>query len=131
MLSGEPHLVEMLHHGLGPPDLLPTDVTPAGLGVVLLPEVPVQALGEGGSQATDVTVPGLVVLVISVHVVHQPPEPATLEAAQLTDTKPPATLRYFLLCNLAHQPRLGRSISGYWAASPSLQARPLVPVKAT
>ena len=127
----EPRLVEVLHHGLRPPDLLPTDGTPAGLGVVLLLEVSVQGLGEGGPQATDVTLPGLVVLVISVHVVHQPSEPPTLEVTQLTDTKLPATLRYLLLCNLAHQPRLGRSISGYWATSPPLVARSLVAVKAT
>ena len=87
----------MLHHGLRPPDLLPTDVTPAGLGVVLLPEVPVQGLGEGGSQATDVTVPGLVVLVISVHVVHQPSEAPALLATQLTDAELSTAVRYLLL----------------------------------
>ena len=111
----------MLHHGLGPPDLLQTDVTPAGLGVVLLPEVPVQALGEGGSQATDVTMPGLVVLVISVHVVHQPSEAPTLETTQLTDAELLVTLRYFLLCGLTHQSCPGSSGSCHWSASLSLQ----------
>ena len=50
-------------------------------------EVSVQSLGEGGAKVTDVTLPRLVVLVIPVHVVHQPSESPTLEATQLTDTK--------------------------------------------
>ena len=40
------------------------------LSVVDLFDVSEQGLGEGGSQVTEVTLPGLVVLVISVHVVH-------------------------------------------------------------
>ena len=60
----------MKHHGLSSTEGLPTDWTAAGPGIVVLVEVSVQSLGEGGSQVTEVTLPGLVVLVISVHVVH-------------------------------------------------------------
>ena len=97
----------MKHHGLRSTEGLPTDWTAAGPGIVVLVEVSVQSLGEGGFQVTEVTLPGLVVLVISVHVVHNTTESATLEATQLTDTELPAALRYFLLCNLAHHSCLG------------------------
>ena len=55
--------------------------------VVLLLDVSVQRLDEGSLLITEVTLPGLVVLVISVHVVHQPSESPALLATQLTDTE--------------------------------------------
>ena len=77
----------MQYHGLSSAELLPADVTGARLGVVLLLEVSVQSLHEGCPLMTDVTPPWLVVLVVSVHVVHQPSEAPTLPAAQLTDAE--------------------------------------------
>ena len=56
-----------------------------------------QGLGEGGSQVTEVTLPWLVVLVISVHVVHQPSEAPALLATQLTDAELFTAVRYLLL----------------------------------
>ena len=82
----------MKHHGLRSTEGLPTDWTAAGPGIVVLVEVSVQSLGEGGFQVTEVTLPGLVVLVISVHVVHHSPKSPTLEATQLTDTELPAAV---------------------------------------
>ena len=103
----------MKHHGLRSTEGLPTDWTAAGPGIVVLVEVSVQSLGEGGSQATDVTMPGLVVLVISVHVVHQPSESPALFVANLTDTELLVILRNFPLGQLAHLPRLRRLVSLY------------------
>ena len=97
----------MKHHGLSSTEGLPTDRTAGGPGIVVLVEVSVQSLGEGGSKVTEVTLPWLVVLVIFVHVVHNTTESATLEATQLTDTELPAALRYFLLCNFTHYSCLG------------------------
>ena len=77
----------MLHHCLSSTDRFPTDWADAGLGVVNLFQVSVKSLGEGRPKVTDVTLPWLVVLVISVHVVHHPSESPALEATQLTDTK--------------------------------------------
>ena len=119
----------MKHHGLSSTEGLPTDWTAAGPGIVVLVEVSVQSLGEGGFQVTEVTLPGLVVLVISVHVVHNTTESATLEATQLTDTELPAALRYLLLCNLAHH-----SSPGSWdfsSRSASLLSLPSSAVIAT
>ena len=82
----------MEHHGLSSSERFPTDWTAAGLGVVIRIEVSVQSLGEGCSQVTEVTLPRLVVLVVSVHVVHQPSESSALLITQLTDTKFLATL---------------------------------------
>ena len=77
----------MQYHGLSSAELLPADVTGAGLSVVLLLEVSVQSLHEGCPLMTDVTPPWLVVPVVFVHVVHQPSEAPTLPAAQLTDAE--------------------------------------------
>ena len=91
------------------------------LSVVDLFDVSEQGLGEGGSQVTEVTLPWLVVLVISVHVVHQPSEAPALETTQLTDAELLVTLRYFLLCGLTHQSCPGSSGSCHRSASLSLQ----------
>ena len=88
---------------------------------MFLLEVSVQSLDESCPLTTEVTPPWLVVLVISVHVVHQPSEAPTLEAAQLTDAELLVTLRYFLLCGLTHQSCPGSSGSCHWSASLSLQ----------
>ena len=77
----------MQYHGLSSAELLPADVTGAGLSVVLLLEVSVQSLHEGCPLITDVTLPWLVVPVVAVHVVHQPSEAPTLLAAQLTEAE--------------------------------------------
>ena len=95
----------MQYHGLSSAELLPADVTGAGLSVVLLLEVSVKSLHEGCPLMTDVTPPWLVVPVVSVHVVHQPSEAPTLLAAQLTDAELLTALGYFPLCNVAHSPR--------------------------
>lgn len=50
-------------------------------------EVPVQSLDEGGLVVTVGALPGLVVAVVSVHVVHQPPEAPALPLAQFTHTE--------------------------------------------
>ena len=47
-------------------------------------EVPVQSLDEGSLVVTVGALPGLVVAVVSVHVVHQPPEAPALPLAQFT-----------------------------------------------
>ena len=78
------HLTEVLHHCLSSTETFPTNWADAGPGVVNLFEVSVQSLGEGRPKVTDVTLPRLVVLVIPVHVVHQPSESPALFAAQLT-----------------------------------------------
>ena len=88
-------------------------MTGAGLGVVLLIEVSVQSLHEGCPLMTDVTPPWLVVLVVSVHVVHQPSESPALFVANLTDTELLVILRNFPLGHLAHLPRLRRLVSLY------------------
>ena len=45
---------------------------------MLLLEVPVQSLDEGGAGIAEAALPRLVVAVIFVHVIHQPSEPAAL-----------------------------------------------------
>ena len=95
----------MLYQGLSSTERLPADMTGAVLGVVLLSEVSVQSLHEGCPLITDVTLPWLVVPVVSVHVVHHPSEAPTLLAAQLTDAELLTALGYFPLCNFAHWPR--------------------------
>ena len=82
-------------------------MTGAGLGVVLLIEVSVQSLHEGCPLMTDVTPPWLVVLVVSVHVFHQPSEPPVLFIAELADAEGLDILRDFLLCNFAHMFLIG------------------------
>ena len=72
------------------------------LSVVDLFDVSEQSLGEGGSKVTEVTLPWLVVLVISVHVVHQPSEAPALLATQLTGAEPFVMLRESLLGGVAH-----------------------------
>ena len=50
-------------------------------------EVSVQRLDEGSLLMTEVTAPRLVVLVVPVHVVHQPSESPALLITKLTDTE--------------------------------------------
>ena len=68
-------------------------MTGTPISSVLLFEVSVQSLDEGCPHITEVTAPRLVVLVISVHVVHQPSESPALLATQLADTEPFPMLR--------------------------------------
>ena len=74
----------MVQHGLGPGEHLPTDGTGTPAGPVLLLQVSVQGLDEGCPDITEMTSPGFVVLVVSVHVVHQPSESTALETTKLT-----------------------------------------------
>ena len=50
-------------------------------------EVPVQSLDEGSLVVTVGALPGLVVAVVFVHVIHQTPESSTLLAAQFAHTE--------------------------------------------
>ena len=68
----------MVEHGLSPAEDLPTDRARSPTHPVLLLQVSVESLHEGSPLIADVTSPGFVVLVVPVHVVHQPPETATL-----------------------------------------------------
>ena len=72
------HLIDVMEHGLSPAEHLPTDRTGPAIHPVLLLQVSVESLHEGRSLLTEVTSPGFVVLMVSVHVVHQPSETATL-----------------------------------------------------
>ena len=92
----------MLEHGLSSGEEFPTDRTVGPGRVVLLLEVTVQSLDEGSLLITKVTAPRLVVLVISVHVVHQPSESPALLATELADTEPFVMLRKFNLGSIAH-----------------------------
>ena len=65
--------------------------------LVDLLEMPVQSLDEGGLVVTVGALPGLVVAVVPVHVVHEPPEAPTLPLAQFTNTELLVVLRYFPL----------------------------------
>ena len=76
--SYQSHLVDMVEHGLSPAEHFPTDRARPPTDPVLLLEVSEESLHEGSPLVTDVTSPGLVVLVISVHVVHQSSETAAL-----------------------------------------------------
>ena len=73
----------MRPHGLGPGVDFTTRRTGGSVNVVFSLEVSVESLHEGSPHVTDVTTPGLVVLVVSVHVVHQASEAATLLAEDL------------------------------------------------
>ena len=90
----------MLEHGLSSGVKFSTDRTVRpGRGVLLL-EVSVQRLDEGSFLITEVTAPRLVVLMIPVHVVHQPSESPALLATQLADTEPFPMLRKTYLCRV-------------------------------
>ena len=77
----------MKQHGLSPSIDLPTHRTGTPIGAVLLPQMPVESLDEGGSHITHVALPRLVVLVVPVHVVHQPTEASALLFANLTNAE--------------------------------------------
>ena len=101
------HLVHVMQHGLSSGEDLPTHGAGTSAGAVLLLQVPVESLGEGCPHITDVTSPGFVVLVVPVHVVHQPSEAPALFVANLANTELLVILRYFPLGDLAHLPCLG------------------------
>ena len=69
---------------------------------VLLLQVSVQSLHEGCPLTTEMTYPRFVVLVVSVHVVHQPSEPSALFLTELTDAELFGVLIDFSLGNFAH-----------------------------
>ena len=109
----------MVQHGLGPGEHLPTDGTGTAAGPVLLLQVSVECLDEGCPHITEVTSPGFVVLVVPVHVVHQPSEAPALFVANLADTELLVILGYFPLGHLAHLSGLGCLVALY-PRSPSL-----------
>ena len=87
----------MMKHGLSSRIKFATEGADCSRGVMFLFEVSVQSLDESCPLTTEVTSPWLVVLVISVHVVHQPSEAPALLATQLTDTELSTAVRYLLL----------------------------------
>ena len=113
------HLIDVVEHGLSPAEDLPTDRARSPTHPVLLLQVAVESLDEGSPDITEVTSPGFVVLVISVHVVHQPPEAPALFVANLADTELLVILGYFPLGRLAHLSGLG-SLVALYPRSPSL-----------
>ena len=100
-----------MQHGLSSGEDLPTDGTGTSAGAVLLLQVAVESLDEGSPDITEVTSPGFVVLVVPVHVVHQPSEAPALFVANLADTELLVILGYFPLGHLAHLPCLGRLVA--------------------
>ena len=100
-----------MQHGLRSGEHFPTDGTGTAAGPVLLLQVSVEGLHEGSPHITNVTFPGFVVLMVSVHVVHQASEPTALFVANLTDAELLVILRYFPLGHLAHLPSLRRLVS--------------------
>ena len=113
------HLVDVVEHGLSSTEHFATDWTGTSTDPVLLLQVSVESLDEGCSLITEMTSPGFVVRVVSVHVVHQPAEPTTLFVTNLTDTELLVILGYFPLGDLTHLPGLGRLVPLY-PRSPSL-----------
>ena len=99
--------VDMEQHGLGPGECFPTNMAGTATCLVLLLEVSVQSLHEGCPNTTEMTGPGFEVLVISVHVVHQPSEPPALFLTNLTDAELLVIIRYFLFGILAQISSLG------------------------
>ena len=81
-----------MQHGLSSGEHLPTHRTGTSAGAVLLLQVSVESLDKGCPHITEVTSPGFVVLVVPVHVVHQPSEAPALLLTQLTDTELLVTL---------------------------------------
>ena len=77
----------MKEHGLSPGECFTTNVTGTPICTMLLFEVPVESLDEGCPYITEMTPPGLIVFMVSVHVVHQPSEPPALFLTQLTDAE--------------------------------------------
>ena len=97
----------MVQHRLSSGEHLTTDGTGTATSSVLLLQVSVQSLHEGCPNITEMTPPGFVVLVVSVHVVHQPSEPPALLLTNLTDAEPLVIIRYFLFGILAQISSLG------------------------
>ena len=101
----------MMQHGLRSGEHFPTDGTRTATCPVLLLQVSVEGLHEGSPHITDVAFPGFVVLMVSVHVVHQSSEATALFVANLTDAELLVVLRYFPLGDLAHLSGLRRLVS--------------------
>ena len=111
----------MKEHGLSPGECFTTNVTGTPICTMLLFEVPVESLDEGCPYITEMTPPGLIVFMVSVHVVHQPSEAPALLATQLAQTELLAAVRYFLLGTLGHSSCFGRALYLIsWSASLSL-----------
>ena len=96
-----------MEHGLSPAKDLPTNRAGSSTHPVVLLQVAVESLDEGCPLITNVTSPGFVVLVVPVHVVHQPSEPTALFIAELTDAEDLDTRGDFLLGCVAHLAGLG------------------------
>ena len=72
-----------MEHGLSSTEHFATDWTGTSTDPVLLLQVSVESLDEGCPLITEMTSPGFVVRVVSVHVVHQPAEPSALFVTHL------------------------------------------------
>ena len=84
-------------HGLSPGVRLPTLGAGALVHLVDLLQMSVESLHEGRAGGAETALPGLVVAVVFVHVVHQPSEPPALFLAQLANTELLVVLSYLFL----------------------------------
>ena len=96
-----------MQHGLGSSEYLATHRTGTTTQPVLILQVSVESLDKGCTLRTNMTFPRLVVLVVSVHVVHQASETTALFTAELTDAEGLDTLGDFIPGGIAH-------LSGPW-----------------
>ena len=78
----------MLKHGLGSGVDLSTFRTGTLSDIMRLFEMSVECLDEGSPLVAVTALPGFVVLVVTMHVVHQSSEPTTLAAADLANAEP-------------------------------------------
>ena len=96
-----------MEHGLGSSERLATDRTGTTTQPVLLLQVSVESLDKGCTLRTNMTFPRLVVLVVSVHMVHQASETPALFTAEFTDAEGLDTVSDFLFGFVTH-------LSGSW-----------------
>ena len=100
-----------MQHGLGSSEYLATHRTGTTTQPVFLLQVSVESLDKGCTLRTNMTFPRLVVLVVSVHVVHQASETPALFTAEFTDAEGLDTLGDFIPGGVAH-------LSSPWPPSP-------------
>ena len=96
-----------MEHGLGSSEYLATHRTGTTTQPVFLLQVSVESLDKGCTLRTNMTFPRLVVLVVSVHVVHQASETPALFTAEFTDAEGLDTVSDFLFGFVTH-------LSGFW-----------------
>ena len=96
-----------MQHGLGSMEYLAAHRTGTTTQPVLILQVSVESLDKGCTLRTNMTFPRLVVLVVSVHVVHQASETPALLSAEFTDAEGLDTVSDFLFGFVTHP-------SGFW-----------------